>query len=254
MKPSKRWVLIIVIMLWLAVGCENSVQQANEPKPILPILDQIQSVTVTSINGLSEGLSLLEQQADIALLLQGLMDAHPSYIDDPEPSGLMYEVEMKSDKQAQTYTVNDLRTTDSLDTGVKIYTKDNDGQSHAWTLPSEWIRLLLGINAVDLEEPILSISANEDSSSVIVLSNRNMKRETVRDAIANTLAFSGMAANEQPKYDIYWSDSQRFVVRFTNLTAKSAVQFQLDAVQAETGESFVNKTQKNRNHATLKGR
>ncbi|MBP1993760.1 hypothetical protein [Paenibacillus eucommiae] len=251
MKASYGWVILIFVILLSAAGCKDTEQGVENPNPdnAFPVMEHVQSVKVMNNNG-SEVIFELNEEEDIVALLQGLQDAVPSYIDDPEPNGRLYKVEMKNELTTQTYTVNDLRETDSLDFSVKIYTESSEGQGQAWELSSAWIRLLLGYTSA-IVEPLLYVSTNEDSSSVIVQSTLSLDRGSVEKAIKDTLITSVAVSGGQPQYHIYWSDSQRFVVRFPNLEEGTSVHFRLDGVLSETGVSFASESQPIRNLAVL---
>lgn len=245
---------IMIIMLAILVtvtGCKTPEEATNNDHDLFPVIEDVRSIKVLRDDG-TNMIIHSTQEGKIEKLLQGLLnDAKPSYIDDPEPFGQIYKVEMMSDSISQTYTVNDLRLTDSLESSVKIYAETNEDHSLAWDLPTSWIQLLLNEQDKANTEPSLYVSTNELSNSVIVLSNRNMMRSSVGKAIEATLTISGLQSDKMPDYSIFWTDPQRFVVRFNNLSAKENVYFRLDDVQAESGESFASESQPIRNQVVL---
>ncbi|BBH21771.1 hypothetical protein Back11_31160 [Paenibacillus baekrokdamisoli] len=253
MKAANGWSILLILVLLFAAGCKNTEPEVEKPDPMFPVMERVKSVAVTNDEG-TEVLANLENEEVIAALLLGLHDAVPSYIEDPEPSGKLLKVKMTNESATQTYTVNDLRETDSLDYSVKIYVDNSDGPSRAWVLPTAWARLLLGYDSSMNEEPLLYASVNTLSNSVVVQSNRNMNRDSVDKAIKDTLVTSMMETNDQLDYHIYWSDPQRFVIRFAKVGEGNSLLFRLDGVMAETGESFASKSQPFRNQVIVYGK
>ncbi|KAE9084354.1 hypothetical protein PF010_g20863 [Phytophthora fragariae] len=215
----------------------------------LPIIDPDQIIAVVLKNP-DQSLAVERTDAqEIASILQGLKVAKPSYIDDPEPSGShQYILQIKSKKTVQTFTVNDLRDTDTLDAGVKLYGSGADGVK-AWSLTSAWLRQLLGDSGTE-DGPHLYVTLHEDSGSAVIQANQDMNRESVAKAIETTLSYSA-GGEALPSYQLYWSDSQRFVVRFANLAKGTSVRFLLDGATTASGQSFAGKSEPLRNQVIV---
>lgn len=265
--------LFVALFVALAVsGCENGGR--NDPESArggfaadgVPVMEQVRSVAVTDADT-GNALSSTTDSEAIDRLLQGLREAEPASVGDPEPRGKQYKVVFAGSEGTLTVRVNDLRDTDSLLESAKVYhpgpdeaasgTEGTTGTGEpvrAWNVPSAWVRLLLG-HIEEAAEPLLYVSAVERSASVVVQANRRVTTASVVSSIADTIAFSGLPEGaEPPRYRIHWSDPQRFVVRFDGgLPEGAAVRFRLDGAMSAEGESFAGADMPHRNVALLRG-
>lgn len=247
-------IIIVLTMLITLSGCKtNSSEKDSYKQQHIPVIDNVQYIKISKHDE-SVHLSHFDQEVLDAILQGLIVDAKPSFIDDPEHVGEMYSMEVVSDTASITYKVNDLRYTDAQDSSVKLYATIEDNQSLAWELPSAWMRMLLKENPTGATEPLLHVSINENSNSVIVLANRDMKRNSVYQAIKDTVTFTGKQEERKLDYSVHITDPQRFVVRFNTLEEKEAVYFRLDAVQTLSGESFAGDRPSYRNQVILYGK
>ncbi|TLS48537.1 hypothetical protein FE782_29945 [Paenibacillus antri] len=248
--------------LWLTLqGCERNEGgppdgAASEERSPFPAPSEINSIRVA--NEADGALIAAIDNAFIAgRLAEGLREAKPSYIDDPEPFGRTYRVDLNGkDKAGQpftyTFTLNDMTETDALRDAGKVYITGEDGTTKAWTVPSGWIRALFGYDAA--ADPLLYITTVDASASVVVQANRRIRTASATAAVADTLQVAGLKPGAKaPGYRIHWSDPQRFVVRFDALPEGVSVRFRLDGLASADGETFAVAEQPERNAAVLSG-
>ncbi|WP_309122416.1 hypothetical protein [Paenibacillus sp.] len=248
--------------LWLALpGCERSGGEPSEgasdaeERASFPEPSEIRSIRVA--NEADGAIVIQIDNAFIAgRLVEGLREAKPSYIDDPEPLGRRYEVDLNGEDAAgqpftYTFTLNDMTETDALRDAGKVYFTLEDGTTEAWTVPSGWIRALFGYDAA--VDPLLYIATADASASVIVQANRRIRTASAPAAVADTLQVAGLKPGEKPPgYKIHWSDPQRFVIRFDALPEGASVGLRLDGLTSAEGETFAVAEQPERNAAVLR--
>ncbi|HZG78262.1 MAG TPA: hypothetical protein VEZ72_20585, partial [Paenibacillus sp.] len=238
------------------VGHQDSRVSVEQEQSSIPVPTGVLSIEVfEGVDGEASSIRI-DDGATVDRLTAGLREgAKPSYIDDPEPSGQLYRVDMRGVDAAGTpytftFTLNDMTGTDALQDAVKLYLAREDGATAAWTVPSGWALELLGRAAYG--ERRLRIAAIPHSGSVAVQANRRIRTASAPAAIEETLQFAGLEPDEQaPEYKIHWSDPQRFVVRFEPLPDGTAVRFRLDGLATAEGETFANEAEPRLTAATL---
>lgn len=218
----------------LLLGCSNKKTDDNKPQ-LIPLFDDVQLVSVLT----RDDTIIIEHQKPsiISKLLQGMKEAQPSYIGDPEQSGNFYKLVLTGSGESQTFSVNDLRDTNA-NLSAKLYA-ELPGNEHAvaWSLPTAWIQLLLD-SKINEEEPRLLFTIDEDSDSVTLVANRDMNQPTLKEAIVSNLSVRSDDDRPLLEYKLDWTDARRAVIRFPNLPQGSLVEFTLDGTETTAGEIF----------------
>lgn len=276
---KKRLFVFILVML-MASGCyggndgESMLEVASnsplssaseisgKPSPVgglnsFPVPDGIASVVVEEKKS-GAVVNRIEEGEKVRGLLDGLREAEPSVSSDSEFTGSRYIVHLTGGMVASgdfSFEVDDMRATDSIDASVKVYAEDTAGHYRAWLMPSRWIEQLLnGPAAAEVgSKPSLYVSSFDNSGSVLVMSNKDIKQSSVAAVIDSTLYTSGYPDGITPAYHIYWTDPRRFVVRFSDWKSGYTVRFRLDDVMTESGEKFLDEEMPNRNTAVVYG-
>ncbi len=249
-----RRLAVAGIAVWAAVslavtGCERigggtPEGPSTEARTAFPAPDGVTAVEV-ALEADGTSVSRIDDRFAVDRIIERLREgAKRSDIEDPEPLGQLYRVELKGTDPAMqpytyTFTLNDMTETDALRDAAKLYVEREDGATEAWTVPSGWVRELLG--QASYGKPLLRIATAPHSASVTVLANRRIRTASAPAAVAETLQVAGLASDEaSPKYKIHWSDPQRFVVRFDPLPEGVSVRFRLDGLMTAEGDSFAN--------------
>lgn len=230
--------LILCLLLFFGSGCDRVTDAPGAEKAVLPRVEGITSLTVYEDSSGSE-LARISDSGLVNGLLAELETAEQVSFDDPEPLGRLLRIEMNGTKNSATLYINDLRETGSREISGKLYSAASAKQGKAWSLTSSLIeRLLRGDNGLYDTEPLLFIETLAESGDIVVQSNRPLKEASVREAIEATLAWKTWDEKTPARYEIYWSDPQRFVVHVEGLKAGEGLICRLDDVQTESGETF----------------
>ncbi|WP_185601812.1 hypothetical protein [Paenibacillus sp. 598K] len=168
-----------------------------------------------------------------------MQEAAPAYIDDPEPSGDLYELVLSGQSDALTYRINDLSATAANDISVKLYaTRPDQEETTAWALPLAWLQLLLEPELAE-GEPTLRVVTDENAEAVIVTANRALQRASLTEAVRSGLHYSSAEEAAQPRYTIHWSDDRRAVIRLPTLSPGQSARLVLDGVLSAEGEPLI---------------
>ncbi|WP_020618238.1 hypothetical protein [Paenibacillus daejeonensis] len=235
---TNRFTLIILCVIFgvLLQACTT-----EEPLPVeddaieMPTAEDIQSIAVFDRD---HTLVIEHQEPEvIRSLLQGMQEAQPAVIDDPEPSGELYELVLSGEGISFTLTLNDFSHTNAPDVTAKVYgTLPGEDQPWVGSLPSAWVQFLLYPSIAD-DEPVLRVTVDEDSDNVILTANRDMDRDIVADVFVTALR-AGTEAGETPPAVMTWTDDRRAVVSFPELTEGQTIRFMMDNVTAAEGETL----------------
>ncbi|WP_028559147.1 hypothetical protein [Paenibacillus pinihumi] len=190
----------------------------------------------TAGSSINAGEYRIEDAEKLGKLLEGMRQANakPDGIEDLEPSGQQYNLTIHEEQVSSTYVIDDLRSSDATVWSVKISKENENGTMDAWVVPSAWLSLILDEPVV----PSLWLFTNNESASVTVLANRELKRDTAEQSVADSLRLVLPENARAPAYDIYWSDPGRFVVRFSEKPSAPLL-LRFDKLLSVSGESFV---------------
>jgi hypothetical protein len=231
-----RFVLLFMLVIVTILQACSKADVEQETPIAIPLFEETQTITV-----FNRDKTLVMEHKDpevINKLLQGMKEAMPSYIGDPEQSGNLYEIVLTSGNESRTFSVNDLSGTNVTDVSAKLYAK-LPGQEHAvaWSLSKAWIQLLLNPDIEDAE-PELHVTIDEDSDSAIMTANREIERQSLEDAIESTLYVGMNNVDDSPEYTISWTDNRRVVIRFPDLPEGGTVEFIPEGAKSTEGEVF----------------
>lgn len=230
--------VILCLLLLFGNGCERGTDAPGAEEAILPSVEGIKSLTVYDDSSGSE-LARISDNGIVSGLLAELEAAEQVSFDNPEPLGRLLRIEMNGTEHSATWYINDLLETGSRDISGKLYSAASAKQGKAWRLSSGLIeRLLRGDEGLIDSEPLLYIEMLAESGDIAVYSNRPLKEASVREAIEATLAWKTWDDKTSARYEIHWSDPQRFVVHVEGLEAGEGLIFRLDDVQSKSGETF----------------
>jgi len=234
-KRIRYGILLLLAAVTIIQACSKGKMDENAPVGI-PLSKDIQSIAVLDFDG---NLVAEHREPDeINELLQGMKKARRSFIGDPEQSGDLYEIVISGNGKSRTFSVNDLRTTNTLGASVKLYaTLPSEKSARAWALNTDWMQLLLNPKANE-EEPALFVTPDEDSDSVILVANRDIDQQSLREAIQTSLSIRADNADAIADYTLNWSDLRRVVVRFPSLPQGSQVVFTPEGVKTGDGAHF----------------
>ncbi|THF76246.1 hypothetical protein [Cohnella fermenti] len=234
-------VILLALLAMVLAACSGKAADGTGGLPTsLPMIEDVQSLALFD----QEGRLVAEHRdsADLNELLEGMKAASPSYIGDPEQSGTLYELVATGGKTSRTYSVNDLRATNSRDVSVKLYAEDGE-RSSAWTLNSEWIDRLLD-PVSDEEEPELQAIVDENDDSVTLVANRDIDRQSLEEAVRSALSIrtdeSEVSAElaEYTEFTLKVTDSRRAILLLPNLPQGAAARFTLEGAKTAEGEPF----------------
>lgn len=235
MNKGRLGLLFLLVAVAILQACSKA-DVVQEIPDTIPLPEEVQSIAVFSRD---DAFFMEHKDPEIInKLLQGMKAANPSHIGDPEQSGNLYEIVLTSGSESRTFTVNDLSGTNAPDVSAKLYAKLT-GQDYAaaWSLPAEWIQLLLNSDTV-IAKPELHVMIDEDSDSVMMTANRGMDRQSLEDAIASTLYVGINNVDDYPEYTISWTDDRRVVIRFPDLPEGKKVEFMPEGAKSADGEVF----------------
>ncbi|MGG4397806.1 hypothetical protein ABEX25_26270 [Paenibacillus thiaminolyticus] len=243
--------LILCLLLLFGNGCERVTDAPEAEEALLPRVEGINSITVYEDSSGSE-LARISDSAIVNGLLAELEAAEQVSFDDLKPLGRLLRIEMNGTEHSATVYINDLRETGSREISGKLYSAASAKQGKSWRLSSGLIeRFLRGDEGRNDSEPWLFIETLADSGDIVVHSNRPLKEASVPEAIEATLEWKTWDEQSLARYEIYWSDSQRFVVHVEGLKAGEGIRFRLDDVRTESDETFTAEGQPYRNTAVL---
>jgi len=233
---ARRGILLLLIVVAILSACSPiKPQKANNDRVPIPLPEDVVSMAVLD----RDGGMLREHREGVVLqrLLQGIKNARPSYIGDPEESGEGYELVVRGVKQNRTFAIQDMGKTNGWGVSVKLYASlPGEESGRAWGLSMEWIQLLLDPSA-EKAEPELNVTVDEDSDRVILSANRDIDQQSVRDAVqASLLLRSDAASFAKPDYKM--PDLRRIVVLFPDLPEGAEIQLLLNEVKSMDGERF----------------
>ncbi|TVX96674.1 hypothetical protein [Cohnella terricola] len=235
MKRIRYGILLLLAAVTILQGCSRGKMDENAPVGI-PLIKDVQSIAVLDRDG-----NIVAEHRELDVidqLLQGMKVARLSYIGDPEESGDLYEIMITGNGESRTFSINDLRGTDTLGVSVKLYaTLPNEQSARAWSLKTAWMQLLLD-PAVNEDEPELFVTLNETSDSVILVANRDIDQQSLEGAIQSTLNIRSKTTGGTTNYTLNWTDSRRVVIRFLELPQGATAELMLEGVAAEDGERF----------------
>ncbi|MBD3921976.1 hypothetical protein H8B09_24655 [Paenibacillus sp. PR3] len=246
-------VFTIMIILTLVLQACSEVTTVDDKTP--DITDKQESVTHNNLPTnmpLSDNTELVELQDEsgakvlvehkdpevIQQLLQGMRDAQPSYIGDPEPKGTLYRITLVSGEEKLTYAINDLSRTNALTESIKLYDMPRNGEgTKAWLVPTAWFQLLMDART-NHNEPEIAAIPDEDSDRVILIANRDIDQQSVEASIASTLMVNSGQDNPQVKFTIQATDPRRMVVQFPDPPQGVVVRFKVEGAKSVDGHQF----------------
>lgn len=244
MRRLRLGIIIFLTMTTMLQGCTER-KGADDPAVNVPALEDVQSMVVRDRDG--NFVAEHREPEVLQQLLQGMKEARPSYIEDPEPSGMLYELAITGKKESRTFSVNDLSRTNALQTSVKLYASSADeDNARAWELDTAWVQRLLQPDGSE-DEPLLEAIVDEDSDRVIVIANRDIQRRSLAEAVASNLSVKARQADLSVQYELRWTDERRVVVLFSDLAPQARVEFILGRVRTGEGEFFRVQTSHNQN-------
>lgn len=234
---ARRWgrivggMFVALAITALATACEE--EAPVDGARTVPVPDRVSGMQVTAADGTA--LRAVSSAEDAASIVDGLRAARPSFIEEPEPSGARYRLEMAGEDGSSTVVeVNDLRETNGWMHSGKVY-----ANGAAWEVTAAWLGELLEGDAYARAAPFLRVKVDDESASVIVYGNRPIRTATVAEAMEATLtAASSSGDAAAPSYEIRWSDPYRFVVRFAEAREDVALRMRFDALRTAEGETF----------------
>lgn len=236
MKRIRYMMLFLVAIVAILQACsENKI--VDDTSDVIPIIKQAELITVLDLDG---NIVVEHREPDVInKLLQGMKDAQPSYIGDPEQSGDQYELVISGGDESRTFSLNDLRVTNTLDASVKVYAAlSNEERAKAWKLKTAWIELLLNPKVSEEEARLIVTVDDEVSDSVILVANRDIDQQSIKDSIQSTLSVRTNATDTPTDYMMHVTDSRRIVIRFSNLPEGAKAEFNLDRIKTKEGEQF----------------
>ncbi|GMK37746.1 hypothetical protein PCCS19_08000 [Paenibacillus sp. CCS19] len=247
---------ILIALVFLAAILQACSEQGtavvdNEAPPAaggIPLPADVRTITVLNQNG---GSHLAHTDAAIVeRLLQGMKEAKPSYVSDPEQSGIRYKLILSGSEEKRTFSINDLRYT-SADVSVKLYEEVSDGgPAKAWALTSAWGQLLTQLSVDD--GPDMIVKSDEDNDSVTLIANRDIDQQSVRLRIESSLMVTSDEPDAAAEYTVSMVDARRVVIHFPNLAQKEVVQFNLKGAKTDDGQPFVTRYFDGSNIATIR--
>jgi len=230
--------LLAIVMILQACSKHKAIEETPVSSPMvdIPLIKDTQTITVFDPDG-----KLIAEHREpdvINELLQGMKEARPSYIGDPEQSGDLYQLVLAGNDKSRTFSVNDLRKTNALDVSVKLYaTISDEEQAKAWSLNTSWIQRLLDAQVND-EEPELLVTLDEDNDSATLVANRDIDQQSLREAIESTLIVRSSDDDASAEFTMNWTDSRRVVLRFPDLPQGATVEFRMEGTETHDGEPF----------------
>ncbi|RJE90341.1 hypothetical protein D3P07_09070 [Paenibacillus sp. 1011MAR3C5] len=229
-------VFLMFFLILQACSAKAEVEQNNQPVPI-PLPANIGSITVFEQH---HNQIVVEHTASdtIEVLIEGLKQAKPSDISDPEYSGTPYRVELTGPKKKLVLELNDLTATASTDVSAKVYLiLPGEERTRAWSLPSEWIQSLLRSEA-EQAEPVIQLTLDEVNDSVTLAANRAIDKTSLEEALRTFMVIYPSAGDAASVYRLNWTDPRRVVIAFPYLPEGSVAEFKLDGVLTREGQSF----------------
>ena len=236
---KNRFTLIILCVIF------GVLLQACTTEELLPVEDDaiemptVEDIQLIAVFDRDHTLVIEHQEPEvIRSLLQGMREAQPAVIDDPEPSGERYELVLSGEGTSFTFTLNDLSHTNAPDVTDKVYgTLPGEDQQWVGSLPSAWVQLLLYPSLVD-DEPVLVVTVDEDSDNVILTANRDVNRDLLADDFVAALRAGTEAGETLPAVVMTWTDDRRAVVTFPDLEEGQTIRFTMDNVTSAEGETM----------------
>lgn len=233
---------ILIVLVFLMTIMQACIKQETtdlkiDSSAIVSLPADVQSMTLLGADG-----SMYAEQRDAVVmdqLLQGMKEAKPSYVGDPEPSGIQYKLVLQGSRETRTFSINDLRSTSATDVSIKLYEEASDGGSaRAWSLPTAWIQLLMQ-SSTDDNGPDMIAHPDEDSDSVTIIANRDINQQSVKQQIEDSLMVTTDEPGTAVEYTVSAVDARRMVIHFPNLPQKAVVQFNLEGAKTDDGQTFV---------------
>ncbi|UVI28907.1 hypothetical protein [Paenibacillus spongiae] len=252
MRSKFAFRLLLGFLLLALTGCVNNNVRPDDKPAAFPAIKGIESIQIFD-DKTSARIASIDDSAEIAGILTELKTAKPSYFDDPEYVGTLLRVEMKGENRSKTYYINDLREAASSLSG-KIYSESSAERSDVWSISSSLIQRFYGVSpdASRQQAPYLYIQLHQESGAIVVESNRQISRKSVRESMEASLRLIEIDGGLPFGYEMDWNDDRRrFVIRTNGLEAGESVRFRLDAAHTTSGESYADDSQPYRNTVQL---
>lgn len=249
--------MIMIILTLVMQGCSGTETADDKTTDITDKQESVTANNIPSNMALLDNIERIELQDEsgtrvlmehrnpeiIRQLLQGMREAQPSYIGDPEPSGKLYRVTLTSGQEKLAYTINDLSRTNALTESIKLYDRPSNGEgTKAWLVPTAWFQLLMDAQTNEAEPEIAAIP-DEVSDRVILIANRDIDKQTVEESIRSTMLVSSEQGSPQVNFTIQATDPHRMVVQFPELPQGTMVQFKMEGAKSVDGRQLIARPQ-----------
>ncbi|MCQ6559474.1 hypothetical protein [Paenibacillus mendelii] len=244
--------LLLGLLLLILAGCTNNDEPPEHKPASFPAIEGVTSINVYDDRS-STRITHIADPGVISDMLTELKTAKTSYFDDPEYLGTLLRVEMKRENTTETYYINDLRESASSLSG-KIYPKVSTEKGAVWSISGSLIKRFRGEapQTSELQPPLLYIQLQKESGAIVVESNQEISRKSVREALEASLQLIEKDGGVPFSYEMDWTDDlQRFVIRTNGLEEGESVRFRLDAAHTISGVPYEDDSQPNRNTVQL---